>query len=76
MAAVTAAWGMPVGVMVPVHVLASSSLLKTKATPSNEGYFGATGLLGQYFDLVKIQFLASASVARFLSFQVQSGGSS
>jgi hypothetical protein len=35
MAVVTAAWGMPVGVMVPVRVLASNSLLKTKATPSN-----------------------------------------
>jgi hypothetical protein len=35
MAMVTAAWGMPVGVMVPVRVLASNSLLKTKATPSN-----------------------------------------
>jgi hypothetical protein len=28
------------------------------------GYFGASGLLGQYLDLVKIQFLASASVAK------------
>jgi hypothetical protein len=29
-----------------------------------QDYFGATGLLGQYFDLVKIQFLASASVSK------------
>jgi hypothetical protein len=29
-----------------------------------EGYFGETGLLGQYFDLVKIQLLASASVSK------------
>jgi hypothetical protein len=35
MAMVTAAWRMPVGVMVQVRVLASNSLLKTKATPSD-----------------------------------------
>jgi hypothetical protein len=28
------------------------------------GHFGASGLLGQYLDLVKIQFLASASVSK------------
>jgi hypothetical protein len=28
------------------------------------GHFGVSGLLGQYLDLVKIQFLASASVAK------------
>jgi hypothetical protein len=27
-------------------------------------HFGASGLLGQYFDLVKIQFFASASVSK------------
>jgi hypothetical protein len=28
------------------------------------GHFGASGLLGQYFDLVKIQFFASVSVSK------------
>jgi hypothetical protein len=37
---------------------------RAKLPRFREGYFGKSGLPGQYFDLVKIQLLASASVSK------------
>jgi hypothetical protein len=37
---------------------------RAKLPRFREGYFGTSGLPGQYFDLVKIELLASASVSK------------
>jgi hypothetical protein len=43
---------------------AQLALPRAKLPRFREGYFGTSGLPGQYFDLVKIQLLASASVSK------------
>jgi hypothetical protein len=63
----------PLGLQTELHKPAdgfgSRRLIVLLGRPHGEvprfgGHFGASGLLGQYFDLVKIQFLASASVSK------------
>jgi hypothetical protein len=48
----------------PVQLTALGYIVEKIGPRAFGGHFGASGLLGQYLDLVKIQFLASASVSK------------